>query len=226
MGHDWEIAVESLSNITVISNPNNEPVTIKGELKNLKCIGVGTDAAVFQSSEVPVYAYKLYAEDKKEKVKTEAEVYQKIGDSPYFPTCYASSDTYLVISYEEGKTLFDCILQGIHIPKQVIQDVENAREYLLSKGLYPSDMHLKNILLQEGRAKILDVSEYATPENDYRWEHLKEGYEHYYHLIDGHPIPFWVAETVRKWYHKRNKYFSSYEDFIAFIVRTFEKYRK
>lgn len=226
MENDWEIAIDALSDITVISNPNNEPVSINGELGELKCIGIGTDAAVFQSPKVPAYAYKLYAKDKLDKVKMEAEVYRKIGDSPYFSTCFASSDTYLVLSYEEGNTLFDCILQGIHIPQQVIKDVEEAREYVRSKGLYPSDMHLKNILLQDGRAKILDVSEYAIPENDYRWEHLKEGYEKYYHLIDGHPVPFWVVETIRKWYHKRNKYFSSFDEFIQFVIRTFEKYRK
>src|SRR5690606_26217314 len=47
----------------------------------------------------------------------------------------------LVLSYEEGKTLFDCILEGIHIPEQVIQDVEEAREYARSKGLNPRDIH-------------------------------------------------------------------------------------
>ena len=59
-------------------------------------------------------------------------------------------------------TLFDCVLQGIHIPEQVINDVEDAREYVRNKGLNPRDIHLKNILLQNGRAKILDVSEYIS----------------------------------------------------------------
>ena len=218
MENDWDIAMDSLSKITVFSNPNNEPVTISGGADDLKCIGVGTDAAVFQSLNAPDFAFKKYAKDKIAKVKVEANVYEILGDSPFFSTCFASYDEYLVLSYEEGKTLFDCVLQGIHIPEQVINNVEDAREYVRTRGLNPRDIHLKNILLQNGRAKILDVSEYILPGNDFRWEHLKSGYEQYYHLIDGDPVPFWLVETIRKWYNQRNKYSSSYEEFIKSIV--------
>lgn len=174
MENDWDKAIGSLSKIKVFSNPNNEPVTICGEANDLKCIGVGTDAAVFQSLSVPAYAFKIYAKDKVHKVKVEATVYQVLEESPYFSTCFAAYNEYLVLSYEEGKTLFDCILQGIHIPKQVINEVEEAREYVRKKGLNPRDIHLKNILLQNGRAKIIDVSEYTLQGNDHRWEHLKK----------------------------------------------------
>jgi len=218
MENDWDATIDTLSQITVTSNPNNEPVTISGHVEDLKCIGVGTDAAVFQSLNTPDFAFKKYAKDKKAKVKAEATVYQRLGDSPFFSTCFAAYDEYLVLSYEEGKTLFDCVLQGIHIPEQVIRDVEDAREYVRNKGLNPRDIHLKNILLQNGRAKILDVSEYIQSGNDFRWEHLKKGYEQYYHLIDGKSVPFWLVETIRKWYNQRNKYFSSYEDFIETMV--------
>ena len=223
MESDWDIAINSLAKITVVSNPNNEPVTISGDADDLKCIGVGTDAAVFRSFYAPDYAFKKYAKEKVAKVKAEANVYHILGDSPFFSTCFASSDEYLVLSYEEGNTLFDCILQGIHIPEQVVNDVEDAREYVRNKGLNPRDIHLKNILLQNGRAKVLDVSEYTLPGNDFRWEHLKKGYEEYYHLIDGNPVPFWLVETVRKWYNQRGKYFSSYEDFIKRILNILYK---
>jgi hypothetical protein len=223
MKSDWDIAIDSISKITVFSNPNNEPVTISGDADDLKCIGVGTDAAVFQSLYAPAYAFKIYAKDKVTKVKVEANVYHILGDSPFFSTCFASYDEYLVLSYEEGKTLFDCILQGIHIPEQVVNDVEDAREYVRNKGLNPRDIHLKNILLQNGRAKILDVSEYTLPGNDFRWEHLKKGYEQYYHLIDGNPVPFWLVETIRKWYNQRSKYFSSYEEFTKIVLKLLYK---
>jgi hypothetical protein len=161
--------------------------------------------------------FKKYAKDKIGKVEVEANVYQILGDSHFFSTCFASRDDYLILGYEEGKTLFDCVLQGIHIPKQVINDVEDAREYVRMKGLNPLDFHLKNILLQNRRAKILDVSEYMQSSMDYRWEHLKRGYEQHYHLIDGKPISFWLLETIRKRYNRQNKDFFSYEDFIKFI---------
>jgi hypothetical protein len=218
----WETAIHSLSHIKVTSNPNNEPVTIKGGHDRLRCIGVGTDAAVFQHLDVPQYAFKLYAEEKAPKIKIEEKVYSMIGDSPFFSTCYAAYDTLLVLSYEEGITLFDCILQGIHIPPQVVSDVEEAREYVREKGLNPRDIHLKNILMQDGRAKIIDVSEYVLPGNDFRWEHLKRGYEEYYHLIEGKAVPFWLVETVRKWYNQWN---SSYDEFMKIILK-FTSFKK
>ncbi|KGA83962.1 MAG: serine/threonine protein kinase [Lysinibacillus fusiformis] len=218
MENDWDKAIGSLSKIKVFSNPNNEPVTICGEANDLKCIGIGTDAAVFQSLSAPAYAFKIYAKDKVHKVKVEATVYQVLEESPYFSTCFAAYNEYLVLSYEEGKTLFDCILQGIHIPKQVVNEVEEAREYVRKKGLNPRDIHLKNILLQNGRAKIIDVSEYTLQGNDHRWEHLKKGYEQYYHLIDGNSVPFWLVETIRKWYNQRGKN-SSFEEFTKYILK-------
>ena len=221
MDNNWDIAINALSNINVFSHPNNDPVTIRGITDELKCIGVGTDAAVFQHVAAPGYAFKVYAYDKRDKINVEAHVYETLGDSTFFPTCFASTDKYLVLSYEKGLTLFDCILQGIHIPKTVIDDVEEARAYIRSKGLNPRDIHLKNIILQNGKAKIIDVSEYALPGNDLRWEHLKKGYEQYYHLIDGNSVPLWLVETIRRWYNQQRKSSFSYDDFTKAILKLF-----
>lgn len=218
MNTNWQGPIQELQKMTVTSHPNNEPVTISGISDDLRCIGVGTDAAVFESLSTPGYAYKLYAKERREKAATEARVYEMLGVSPYFPICYGSGEDYLMLSYETGITLFDCLLQGVHISDQVVQDVEDAREYVRSKGLNPRDIHLKNILLQEGHAKIIDVSEYVLPGNDFRWEHLKEGYEKYYHLIDGNAVPFWLIETVRKWYNQREGH-STFEDFAKSVLR-------
>ncbi|MGG1632857.1 serine/threonine protein kinase [Rossellomorea sp. NRS-1567] len=219
MDNKWETALPSLSQVTVSSNPNNEPVRIHGGDDSLRCIGVGTDAAVFQSIHAPEFAFKLYAEDKGSKITIEEKVYNAIGKSPFFSTCYAAYDKFLVLSYEEGPTLFDCLLQGIHIPEQVVQDVEDARQYVRDQGMNPRDIHLKNILLQNGRAKIIDVSEYVLPGNDFRWEHLKKAYEDHYHIIDGKAVPFWLLETIRKWYNSWNKHFTSYEEFMKIVLK-------
>lgn len=223
MVKDFESVMNSLSKINVLSNPNNEPVTIIGNAEDMKCVGIGTDAAVFQSENAPSYAFKLYAKDKAAKVMMEENVYRQLGDSPFFSTCYGSNGNCLILSYEEGKTLFDCIIEGIHIPEQVIQDVDEAREYARSKGLNPRDIHLKNVLLQNGRAKIIDVSEYMMSGNDFRWEHLKKGYEQYYHLIDGKSVPVAVVETVRKWYNRRGKNSLSFEEITTPILKLFFK---
>src|SRR5699024_8726954 len=208
-----------ISHIQVHSNPENEPVTISGSHESLKCIGVGTDAAVFQYLCAPFYAFKLYAKDKIYKLEAEKKVYDILGETSYFPTFVATYDNFLVVSYEEGTTLFDCLLQGIHIPEQVIKDVEDARVYVRDKGLNPRDIHLKNILLQNGRAKIIDISEYIHPGNDFRWEHLKKAYKEHYAVIDGKSVPFWLMETVRKWYGQKGKQFSTYEEFMKNVMK-------
>lgn len=225
MEHILQTAVSDLAEIKVTASFDNEPVLIEGTAEGFRCVGVGTDAAVFQSRAAPEYAFKIYAEGKRDKLEAEAEVYARIGSSVYFSYCYGVFDRLLVLKYEEGPTLFDCLLQGIYIPEQVIQDVEDAREYIRQIGLNPRDIHLKNILLQNGRAKLIDVSEYIKPGNDFRWEHLKKTYEEYYLIIEGTPMPFWLLETIRKWYHHWNRYSATFDGFMR-IVSEQLNYRK
>jgi len=218
---EWDIAERELSKLKVTSNGGNELVTVKGSSNKLECIGVGTDAAVFRFLYVPHYAFKVYSNDKLEKLEQENEVYLKLGHSGYFPVYYGRGLDFLVISFEEGITLYDCLLKGIHIPMQVIQDVDNAINYVLSRGLNPRDIHLKNILLHEGGAKLLDVSEYMKEGNDKRWEYLKEGYTEYYHLFDEKALPLWIIETVRKWYNQAKPESLNIHDFIKDLIILF-----
>lgn len=215
---NWEIAKPELSKVKVTSNGKNELVTVKGNSDKLQCIGVGTDAAVFRYIYVPRYAFKVFSNEKLEKMEIEIEVYLKLGQSEYFPVYYGRGFNFLVLSFEEGITLYDCLLKGVHIPAQVIQDVENARNYAFNRGLNPRDIHLKNIILREGRAKLLDVSEYLNPGNDNRWEYLKEGYKEYYHLIDGKAIPHWIIETIRKWYNQTKPESFNLQDFVQQLL--------
>ncbi|MBJ8193616.1 serine/threonine protein kinase, partial [Bacillus cereus] len=78
-----------------------------------------------------------------EKKDAEADVYERLRGSDFFPHYYGKGDKYIVISYESGITLLDCLLQGIPVPEQAILDVEKAREFVRSKGLNPRDIHLK-----------------------------------------------------------------------------------
>jgi predicted Ser/Thr protein kinase len=213
-----EIAEKELGRIKVLFNGENKLVTIAGNSDKFECIGVGTDAAVFRFMHKPHLAFKVYSDEKIYKIAKETEVYLKLGRSEYFPQFYGSGLNFLILSYEKGITLYDCLLKGIHIPEQAIEDVENARKFAFEKGLNPRDIHLKNILLHEGRAKILDVSEYMKPGNDKRWEYLKEGYHEYYSIIDGKALPHWMIETVRKWYNQKQK-----EQTDTFNVQNFAK---
>lgn len=218
MQRDLLIVDQLLSQIKITSNTENKPVTIHGSAKDLRCIGVGTDAAVFQYIHNPTYAFKLFADDKKGKIQIEASVYEVLAGSSYFPKCYAANDRYLVLSFESGITLYDCLIQGIRIPSQVIQDVENAREYARKNNLNPRDIHLKNILLQNGRAKVIDVSEYMNKGNDHRWEDLKKAHDEYYPLIEGKAVPSLLLETIQRCYNNRQS--SSMEEFMKEIFKT------
>lgn len=215
---EWKIAEAELSKVKVTSNRKNELVTVRGNSDKLQCIGVGTDAAVFGYIYLPQYAFKVFSNDKLGKMETEVEVYSKLGHSDYFPVYYGRGSNFLVISFLEGITLFDCLLKGIHIPEQVIQDVGNAINYALGRGLNPRDIHLKNIILHKDRTTLFDVSEYMRPGNDNRWEYLKEGYREYYHLIDGKALPYWIIETVRKWYNQTKPESFNFHDFVQQLL--------
>jgi hypothetical protein len=217
----WEKAEKELRRVKVSSTGENELVTLKGTSDAFECIGVGTDAAVFRFLKMPHLAFKVFSDDKLEKKDVELEVYVKLGRSEYFPEYYGSGSNFLVMSYEEGITLHDCLLKGIHIPQQVVYDVDNARHYASEKGLNPRDIHLKNVLLHEGRAKILDVSEYMKSGNDNRWQYLKDGYHEHYHLIAGKAIPLWILETVRKWYNQEKSENFNVQDFVKELVILF-----
>ncbi|MFC0472748.1 serine/threonine protein kinase [Halalkalibacter kiskunsagensis] len=217
----WEFVAGKIKTIEVVSNNENELVTVKGIPDRFQCIGVGTDAAVVRSVDAPDYAFKVYSNDKLEKLEVEKQVYEKLGQSDFFPNYYGSGSTNLVLSFEKGLTLYDCLLKGIHIPKQAIEDVDKAIVYALSRGLNPRDIHLKNILLHEGRAKLLDVSEYLKQGNDCRWDYLKQGYQENYHVIDGKVVPFWIVETVRKWYNQTQPDTFNFPDFVRKLTKLF-----
>lgn len=226
MTPDWKLAEKALQNIQVIGNDNNEPVIIEGCFEGLHCIGIGTDAAVFYFEETPDYAFKVYSQLAADKKRVEREVYERLQGSPYFPRCYGSGSHYLVLSIEEGPTLYDCLLQGIYIPEQVIIDVEEAREFVRSQGLNPRDIHLKNVLMQEGRAKVIDVSEYVKEGNDNRWEHLAWAYRHIYPMINTVKVPLWMLESIRHWYNRVDKASFVLDDFSYRLLRLFKSNRK
>jgi predicted Ser/Thr protein kinase len=223
---DWKQAEDVLQYVQVISSEKNEPVSIAVYAEDLHCIGIGTDAAVFQWERTPAYAYKVYSEESLAKKDVEASVYERLKGSPFFPHQYGTGKNFLVLSYEAGITLYDCLLQGISVPEQVILDVEEARNEVRNQGLNPRDIHLKNVLLQEGRGKVLDVSEYVKEGNDNRWEQLVWTYYNLYPLIDGVKIPSWILDTIRHWYNRIDKATFVLEEFSQQVMKLFYTKRK
>jgi hypothetical protein len=221
---DWTMADQPLRSIRVTGSERNEPVTISGYSEGVRCIGIGTDAAVFSYDQTPGYAFKVYSDLALEKKETERRVYERLAGIPYFPRYFGNGHHYLVLSHEHGVTLLDCLLQGIPVPEQVINDVEEARALVRSRGLNPRDIHLKNILMQNGRAKVLDVSEYAKEGNDKRWEHLVWAYRSFYPSVEGKKIPAWVLDAVKNAYVRLDQASVSLDDFAQRISQLFSKF--
>jgi serine/threonine protein kinase len=199
----WKQVVPFIKQIRISSADKNELVRIENVPEELFCAGRGTDAAVFVHSKYPEYAFKVYAPGREEKINNEEQAYRLLGINLYFPRFYGRGENFIVVSYEKGILLYDCLMQGIHISESVIAEVDEAIAYARSVGLNPRDIHLKNIILQENGVKLIDVSEYVKEGNDRRWEHLKEGYRLFYRFIDRKKIPKPVIEFVKKQYQKQ-----------------------
>lgn len=223
---EWKLAEEALKNIKVIGHNNNQPVTILGFAEDLTCVGIGTDAAVFRFDKTPNYVFKVYSGKALKKKEVEKDVYERLKQCCYFPQLYGTGPNYIILSFEQGVTLYDCLLQGIPIPEQVIQDVEEAREFVRSQGLNPRDIHLKNVILQNGRGKVIDVSEYIKEGNDNRWEHLVWAYKNFYPIISGVNVPLWILETIKHWYFRIDSANFILEEFSQRVSQLFFGQRK
>jgi hypothetical protein len=214
-------AVEDLLRaVRIRAHASNEPIVIEHIPAPLRLLGSGTDAVVVQHPGLPEQAFKIYAPETVGCLTDEYEAYRHLAGSPYFAACLGRGAFYLVLSYEAGPTLYECLVQGIPVPEQVMADVETARDYARQVGLHPKDIHLKNVLLQGNRARILDVSKYVAPGDEDRvWEHLAEGYRRFYPLIRGRRIPVWVIELVKRRYKAQPKEQFSLDLFGAKMLR-------
>jgi hypothetical protein len=195
-------AVEQLLRaIRIRACAGNEPIVIEHLPAPLRLLGRGTDAVVVQHPGLPERAFKVYAPETVGCLADEYHAYQRLAGSPYFAACLGRGAFYLVLSYEPGPTLYECLVQGIPVPEQAMADVEAARDCARQVGLHPKDVHLKNVLLQGNRARIVDVSKYVAPGDEDRvWDHLAEGYLRFYPVIRGRRIPVWVIEMVKRRY--------------------------
>ncbi|MED0676288.1 serine/threonine-protein kinase [Aneurinibacillus thermoaerophilus] len=217
----WEPIVPLIEQIKIVPVDGNELVHIAYVPKEMECVGRGTDAAVFVYWKHRRYAFKVYAAGREEKLANEIEAYRRLGETSYFPRFYGRGDNFIVISYEQGFNLYDCLLRGIYIAPWVIEEVDAAIRYARSVGLNPRDIHLKNIILQKSGVKLIDVSEYVKEDSDQRWEHLKEGYRLFYRFIARQRVPKSVIEFVKKRYESQKDTDFSVKSFGASLFRLF-----
>lgn len=199
----WNSIQPLVNQVKVISTPGNKPVSLSELPKELELVGTGTDAAVLRHVSLPDVVFKVFAEERKKVLKDEWQVYRRLKGLPFFPVCYGCTDHFLVLSFEPGITLYDCLVKGIPIKEEVLDQVEQIREEVRNRGLNPRDIHLKNIILQEDRVKLLDVSEYMKPGDDHRWDDLVQAYKLFYSMIPRKKLPVQLIEQIKEAYMNR-----------------------
>lgn len=171
---------------------------------SLEFIGAGRSAFVF----------KIHSTDKVIKVffpqftkvaKEEAEIYKVLSDTPYYPNLYDSGCNYLVIDYVKGNTLFSCLEKGLPITKENIKEIDHALKLARSKGLNPSDVHLRNIFLTpSGSIKMIDVARYRQTKKCSQWNDLKTAFfKLYSHRVCPKKFPALLLNIIALLYKKK-----------------------
>lgn len=191
-----------LQEVKLASPSPDDPVVVYETPEPWELVGTGNYAGVFGHPDYPDLVVKLYAPGRPG-IEQEKEVYEKLGETRYFPVCYQAGENYLVLKRIRGISLFDCVRYGIPIPPQVIEDVEEAMAEARAKGLYPHDVHGKNVLMYQGRGYLIDVSDYYKDSVDTKWRDLRNAYYRFYlpFMKDrGWKVPLWALNGVRKGY--------------------------
>ena len=111
----------------------------------------------------------------------ETEIYKTLQDVSYFPKIYDNGDNYIVIDYIDGFTLFECLQKGNAITTWHINEIDKALSLALSRGLNPSDIHLRNIMITtKNEIKLIDVARFKQAKECNQWHDLKLAYRHFY----------------------------------------------
>jgi tRNA A-37 threonylcarbamoyl transferase component Bud32 len=152
----------------------------------------------------PSKVLKVFHSQFSDMAQNEITAYLKLGQAPHYAKLYAYGPLYLVIDYIEGITLFKCLTDGIPIPESVIHEVDAAITFARQKGLNPSDIHLRNILLTKEGAKLIDLGRFLQTKACHQWDDLKKAYYKYYlHPSFPKKIPERILNYIASKYHKK-----------------------
>ncbi|QHS23196.1 protein kinase family protein [Virgibacillus sp. MSP4-1] len=155
---------------------------IRSHPDELILIGKGRSAAVFKVANTNK-AVKIFYPSCEDLAKQEISIYRQLNNDQYFPAIYGEGGNYFVLEYLSGITFYECLCQGIEITPEMVKRVDQAMNFAKSKGLNPSDTHLKNIILTcHGQVKLIDVARFKQTKECRQWEDLKATYQRFYRL--------------------------------------------
>ncbi|WP_445487052.1 protein kinase family protein [Niallia sp. 03133] len=154
----------------------NKKFAIDKKHKDLELIGKGRSAYVFKIKNTTI-AIKVFFKKYEALAKIEGEIYEAVNGISYFPKIHEIGDNYIVMDYIDGKTLFDCLIEGILIKEVYIKAIDHAILLSKQKGLNPSDIHLKNIILtKDNEIKIIDLARFRQVKKCTQWKDLKKAF--------------------------------------------------
>lgn len=190
---------ELLPNLQIESLDPHHPVVVHQVPHPWQLLGAGNYAAVFCHPSDRDRVVKVYAPGRPG-WDEEKEVYRRLGSHPAFSECFYAAENFLILKRLYGTTLYDCMHLGLKIPRQVIEDIDQALSYAISRGLYPHDVHGKNVMMHEGRGLVVDVSDFLQEERCSKWQDLKRAY-YWLYLPIFSPLklrlPYFLLDVVR-----------------------------
>jgi hypothetical protein len=193
---------ELLPGLRIESVDPHDPVEVQHLPSPWQPIGTGNYAVVVYHPDYPNLVVKIYAPGRPG-FEEEVEVYRRLGSHPAFSECLYAGEGFLVLKRLHGVTLYDCIHLGLPIPKSVIQDIDRALDYARGRGLYPHDVHGRNVMMHEGKGLVVDISDFLHEEACSKWNNLKRAY-YWLYLPLLSPLrirlPYFVLDDVRRYY--------------------------
>lgn len=164
----------------VVMEPRGIETKLLGQPLGTTFVGAGRSAFVFKLDDEEK-VIKVYFPEFSHLAQEEADIYRELHDIPYFPKIYEHGNDYLVMDYIRGKTFYDCLVEGVVVTEEMINKVDVALDMARGKGLNPSDIHLRNMILTpDGDVKLIDVVRFRQKKDCMQWQDLKKAYYFYY----------------------------------------------
>ncbi|MFB2768963.1 serine/threonine protein kinase [Pelatocladus sp. BLCC-F211] len=198
---------ELIPKLQIESIDPHEPVKISYLPYPWQKLGAGNYAAVVYHPDYLDWVVKIYAPGRPG-FEEEVEVYRRLGSHPAFSECLYATEGFLILKRLHGVTLYDSIQRGLRIPKQVIKDIDEALDYARQRGLYPHDVHGRNVMMHQGRGLVVDISDFLHEEKCSKWNNLKRAYYWLYRPIFSPlrlRIPYFFLDIIRKSYRLLSK---------------------
>ncbi|MFB5661860.1 protein kinase family protein [Alteribacillus sp. HJP-4] len=146
----------------------------------LDLIGKGRSAFAFRIRGTNK-VLKLFFPEYEHIAAEESEIYAALEGLPFYPELYGTGKNFIVLEFVDGHTLFECLRFGLPVSETDLEQVDQALDLARRKGLNPSDIHLRNILItRQGTVKIIDVARYRQTKECSQWDDLKNAFTRFY----------------------------------------------